>query len=129
MILLDTSVCIRILRGRPETIARHVGNAGNVALPFMVVGELYYGVAKSKDPVAGKLIVDKFTGAIPIIHSTCEIMARFGVIKADLSAKGIHVEDADTLIAAMALELRMPLATGNVRHFSRFQGLELVDSW
>ena len=40
---------------------------------------------------------------------------------------GTPVDDADVLIAATALTLGSPLATGNVRHFSRFSDLTLVN--
>jgi predicted nucleic acid-binding protein len=53
-------------------------------------------------------------------------MARFGVEKARLIAAGTPVEDADVLIAATALVCGGRIATGNVRHFSRFENLEVM---
>ena len=52
MILMDTNVCIRILRGRKDAVRAFSENAGDVAVPFMALGELYYGAARSKDPAA-----------------------------------------------------------------------------
>ncbi|MEI6747237.1 MAG: type II toxin-antitoxin system VapC family toxin, partial [Methylococcaceae bacterium] len=44
----------------------------------------------------------------------------------DLKSKGLLIEAEDLLIAATALGNRMKLATGNVKHFARVSGLELV---
>lgn len=44
----------------------------------------------------------------------------------DLKSKGLLIEAEDLLIAATALANRMKLATGNVKHFARVVGLELV---
>ena len=89
MILLDTNVCIRILRGRKDALEAFSANAGNVAVPFMALGELYYGAARSDDPKLGKSLVDRFAKILPVVHSS-------------------------------------QVATGNIRHFSRFEGLDLL---
>ena len=126
MILLDTNVCIRILRGRKDALEAFSANAGNVAIPFMVLGELYYGAAHSDDPKHGKSLVDRFSQILPVVNSTPEIMERFGIEKARLASAGIPVKDADVLIAAAALAGGCQIATGNIRHFSRFDGLEIL---
>ena len=126
MILMDTNVCIRILRGREDAVRAFSENAGDVAVPFMVLGELYYGAAHSKDPALGKSLVDGFARALPVVESSPSIMARFGVEKARLATAGTPVEDADVLIAATALECGGRIATGNVRHFNRFPNLEIL---
>ena len=126
MILLDTNVCIRILRGRKDALEAFSANAGNVAVPFMVLGELYYGAARSADPRLGKSLVDSFAKILPVVHSTQEAMARFGEEKAKLVAAGTPVEDADIIIASIALVNGFQVATGNIRHFSRFEGLDIL---
>ena len=113
MILMDTNVCIRILRGQEDAVKAFSENDGDVAIPFMVLGELYYGAARSSDPAHGKSLVDRFAKALPVVDSSSDIMARFGVEKA-------------RLIAATALVCGGRIATGNVRHFSRFENLEVM---
>jgi len=128
VILMDTNVCIAILRGNKTVLANYMRHAGNVALPFMAVGELHFGVAKSDRPRQNASVVKEFLSVIPVIHSTADIMSRFGTLKAELQRTGKPVEDADVLIAATALTLNAPLATGNHRHMSRFPGLE-IQNW
>ena len=128
MILLDTNVCIRILRGQKDALKMFARYAGDVAVPAMVTGELYYGAEKSSAPLRSRIIVRRFIDVVPVIQTNDAIMCKFGECKAKLAAKGLLVEDADILIAATALSLDCSLATGNIRHFERFEGLK-IESW
>ena len=53
-------------------------------------------------------------------------MARFGEEKARLAIAGTPVEDADILIASIALVNGFQVATGNIRHFNRFEELDIL---
>ena len=127
MILLDTNVCIRILRRKSETMQFYLRNVGKILLPAMSVAELYYGAERSADPVRGCAVVDDFIDVVPVVQTNNEILQKFGELKAVLAAKGELVGDADTLIAATALMLNIPLATSNVKHFERFPGLKICN--
>ena len=52
---------------------------------------------------------------------------RFGRLKADLEGPGKRIEDYDIAIAAIALSLGARVATMNVRHFARVEGLDIED--
>jgi predicted nucleic acid-binding protein len=49
-------------------------------------------------------------------------------IAGELAARGERLDDADILIGATARMLGIGVATGNVRHFSRIEGLA-VENW
>ena len=55
-------------------------------------------------------------------------MRRFGEIKANLELKGTRLADADIIIASTAIEEGFTLITGNVRHYSRIEGLT-IENW
>ncbi len=44
----------------------------------------------------------------------------------DLKNRGLLIEAEDLLIAATSLANKLKLATGNIKHFKRVEGLELV---
>ena len=44
-----------------------------------------------------------------------------------MCARATPIDDFDLLIAVLALENRCALATGNIRHFSKVDGLSLVN--
>lgn len=128
MILLDTNVLVGILRGDSKLAARFAEHSGDIAIPVMVLGELHYGTEKSSNPARNRLAVAELVDALPVMHTTDEIMALFGKLKASLARRGEIVADADLLIAATALFYDATLVTANVHHFSRFANLKL-DNW
>ena len=127
MILLDSNICVGILRGQRKVIEQYMLHSGNVAVAAMTEGELFYGAECSANPRKNAALVTRFLEEIPIVHTSDAIMRRFGEEKGRLRKAGTPVDDADVLIAAIALTLGSPLATGNVRHFSRFSDLTLVN--
>ena len=127
MILLDTNVCIGILHANPAVLS-HIRNiAETLAIPGMVQGELYYGIEKSAFPERNLARTENLLRNLPVYHTNDKIMRRFGRLKAEQERNGTKVDDADVLIAATAIELGATLATGNIRHFSRFPDLKYVN--
>jgi tRNA(fMet)-specific endonuclease VapC len=127
LIVLDTDICVELLRGNRQIVQRRRETKESLAISFLTVGELHYGVAKSAAPDANRRQVATFLESLPIIHTTDAIMRSFGVTKGELELQGIRLPDADLLIAATALTARASLATGNTRHFERIQGLHLLN--
>ena len=128
MIILDTNICIGILRGDGNVLSAYKRNAGNVAVSAMTVGELFSGAEKSGAVDKNRKTVERFVDAIPVVQTSNAIMRRFAAEKARLATKGTPVEDADCIIAATALALDSRLATGNTKHFSRFPDL-VLENW
>ena len=91
----------------------------------MVLGELYYGIEKSQNRAENLLQTEGFLGTVSVIHADDAVMKKFGDLKATLEKSGNRVDDADIIIAATAICNGATLATGNVKHFSRFEGLKL----
>jgi len=127
LILLDTNVLVGILRGDRGLARKFREFVGDLAIPAMVLGELHYGVAKSSNPARNRLSVMELVEALPVMHTTDEIMVLYGNLKASLAQRGKIVEDADLLIAATAIFYDATLVTANTRHFSRFNGLKIED--
>lgn len=128
MILLDTNVVVRLLRGDDKVRQEYIGHLGDIAIPAMVLGELYLGIEKSDAPQRNLRLLNTLRDSLPVLHTNDLIMETFGVIKARLQKSGTPIEDADLLIAATAMVYKAPLITGNIRHFSRISGLE-IQTW
>ena len=128
MILLDTDVCVEILRGNKKVIQKRAEYPGEVAISFMTVAELYYGAENSQNPVENKTLVEKFTMTVGIVHSDVPILKRFGELKAGLKKKSVLIPDADLFIGATSLEKSEALVTGNAKHFERIDGLK-IENW
>lgn len=128
MILLDTDICIYILRGSNKVIEERKKYPDQVALSFMTLAELYYGAEKSANPIKNRSLIEQFLLTIDVVNSDNQIMQRFGLLKASLESLSSSLSDADLLIAATAMEKCRLLVTGNLKHFGRIEGLRL-ENW
>lgn len=128
--LLDTNICIRLIRGRSEPLLaklrrRRIGSIGISSITF---AELQYGVAKSSDPARNKIALAHFCAPLEVLPFDDQAASTYGRARADLERVGRPVGPLDTLIAAHALSLRVTLVTNNEREFRRIGGLR-VENW
>ncbi|MBA4387034.1 MAG: PIN domain nuclease [Verrucomicrobia bacterium] len=128
MILIDTDICVEILKGNAGVIEMRAKTTDVVAISFMTAGELFYGVMKSDRPARHARVVEEFLRSVIWLNSDAQIMVKFGELKARLALGGELLPDADILVAATALSKCAYLVTGNTGHFSRFSGLRL-ENW
>jgi len=128
MILLDTDICIELLRGNQRIVEKRISYDERVAICFMTVAELYYGAERSKYTQKNINIIDEFLLSIDVINTDVEIMKKFGEIKTKLYNRNILLPDADILIASVALTKCTKLITGNVKHYNRFENLS-IENW
>jgi predicted nucleic acid-binding protein len=128
VILLDTDICIELLRGNTEVIEKRRKYDEKVAVSFMSVAELYYGAEKSEHVSENSSLIEEFLLTVEIVHSDLEILKKFGVIKTGLAKSGEILPDADIFIAATTLAKCSLLITGNVNHFKRIEELR-IENW
>jgi predicted nucleic acid-binding protein len=70
--------------------------------------------------------VDELVRDVPVHPVTIETARLAGRVEGDQAAHGVAIAFEDLLIAATALQLGFGVATGNVRHFERIPGLNVV---
>jgi tRNA(fMet)-specific endonuclease VapC len=128
LILLDTDICIELLRGNAKVIEKRQSYDENVAVSFMSVAKLYYGAEKSDHVPENNSLIEEFLLTVEIIHSDVEILKKFGGLKAILAKSGHILADADIFIAATVLVKCSMLITGNVNHFKRIEELR-IENW
>ena len=128
MRILDTDICIAILRGHTGIIERRRHTLDRVVTTWITAGELFYGAAKSRDPIGNKKLVERFLETLPILSLDIIAAQFFGVLKAALEAEGRRLADADLWIGATGRAHRATVVTGNTRHFDRIAGLQL-ENW
>ena len=128
MILLDTDVCIELLRGNALVLEKRATCDDSVAISFMTLAELFYGVERSNNREKNTRLVEEFILSLTILQSDRLIMQKFGELKAMFYQRQIMLPDADIFIAATALTKCSKLIAGNEKHFSRFDGL-LLENW
>jgi predicted nucleic acid-binding protein len=114
-VLLDTTVLIDLLRGRPRTVERLVMLRRRGGVPFTTpinVEEIHRGLRPAEHDAAMRLFDGLRIAPIGRLDG-----ARAGDWRRDHATAGITLAQADCLIAATAVSIGVPLATGNPKHF------------
>lgn len=128
--LLDTNICIYIIKRRPEEIFNKflTLSLGSVAISSITLAELDYGISKSTFPERNKEALEKFLTPIEVIEFGVEAAEQYGKIRFDLEKKGTPIGPLDLLIAAHAKSLNLTLVTNNEKEFTRISDLK-VENW
>lgn len=128
-ILLDTNICIYIIKRQPAAVLKHflAYQVGDIGISSITLSELRYGVAKSAHREKNTKALDEFIIPLEVVSFDEEAARIYGDIRATLEKAGTPIGAMDTLIAAHALSLGIPLVTNNAREFSRIPALDIVD--
>ncbi|CAN5476007.1 hypothetical protein BH18ACT8_BH18ACT8_14090 [soil metagenome] len=124
LVLLDTTVLIDVLRGRPalQRLRLMHDRLDVPATSPVNVEEIVRGLRPAEQASATDLVDGLFV--VPLDRAAGN---RAGAWRRDFALRGITLSQADCLIAAAALSAGGRLATGNPRHFPMPQ-LE-VEHW
>ena len=129
--LLDTDICIYLIKKKPQSVIRRLIKLPNseVGLSTISVFELQFGVENSQSKIKSQRALNHFLDPIqhilPIDRQAAEYAAS---IRADLKQKGTPIGPYDVLIAAVALSKNLILVSNNTKEFQRVDGLKL-ENW
>lgn len=132
MYLFDTDVLSRVVKASPPKALIERLSRIPRGLQFtssINVAELYYGACRTgrrEELIEAyeKLVFSRLT----VLPFDIESARTFGRLKASLEVRGLPRSEPDLRIAAIALQHRLMIVTGNVRHFSDIPGLA-VENW
>jgi tRNA(fMet)-specific endonuclease VapC len=124
--LLDTNVVIALLEGDTAVLS-NLEQAAEVFVPAVVLGELFFGAAKSGRPSENTSKVEQFAAGITVISCDVDVAREYGRLKQSLREKGRPLPENDIWIAAAALYHGMVLVTRD-RHFEAVEEL-LTSPW
>lgn len=125
--LLDTNIVSAHLR-RPTALAhRFVQHVGRLAIPTVVLAELFAWAYGRPDPATILDPIRTLLAQFEILPFGPECAERFGQLRAELRRGGITVDAVDLMIASVALAHDLSLVTANTRHFAVIPGLSVVN--
>lgn len=127
--LLDTNICIYIMKQQPEKVAKKFNSLhpGDVAISSISLSELTYGANKSQYIQRNILNLKKFIHPIQILQYDTQAAFHYGEIRAYLEKNGIPIGALDMLIAAHAMSINATLVTNNTKEFLRVKNLKVVN--
>lgn len=129
MYLLDTNICVYVIRKRPESVYRRLSSTGerSVAISVITAFELEVGALRA----AGKHYseaVRLFIAELPVLPLEDSARTVYGQLRTALERRGEIIGAYDMLIAAHALTLNATLVTNNEKEFRRVKGLR-IENW
>lgn len=129
--LLDSDVCITVLRGKSALLERRFKQAlidDESVLSSITVMELWYGVWRSHRPdVQRERLLTFLKGAPPVLPFDDADAEACAELRAELAVLGTPIGHYDALLAGQARRRGLTIVTGNVREFSRVRGLKVED--
>ena len=127
--LLDTNVCIQLIRQRSPVLLARIRSfeTGDLGLSTITVAELQYGVFKSRYAEQNAAALEAFLLPFDVWPFREDAAAAYGRIRTELEIRGEPIGSLDTLLAAHAVALGVPIVTHNTREFRRVPGLDVED--
>ena len=128
--LLDTNICIYIIKKRPPRVLHKLTemDISDVGISSITLSELEYGVEKSRFPQRNRIALLEFLSPIEIYNYDDLAAKEYGIIRAKLEKKGTIIGSLDMLIAAHAISMGSILITNNENEFKKVHGLK-VENW
>lgn len=132
-ILLDTTAVSAVMHRMPGALARlRRYRPGEVILSSPVAAEIAFGVRRLQEGSRKRRNLEaeyrRLREAVRWRDWTEEAAVHFGREKARLQSLGQSLDDMDLAIASIALSIDAGVATHNLRHFERVDGLD-IDDW
>lgn len=126
--LLDTNLCIRVLRDRPRELRERFNlEAEGLCISTVVLTELLHGAAKSNRPQQNRAEVERFAARLAVLDFDQAAADHAADIRANLERRGQPIGGYDLLIAGHARSRGLTVVTGNLSEFRRVDGLRCED--
>ena len=126
--LLDTDTCSAHMRQPTRLAHRFIQPMGRLAIPTIVLAELYAGAYKHPNPPRLLALIGDLLQEVHVLDFDSACAERFGQVRGTLLQQGISVSRMDLLIASVALVHDLTLVTHNTADYLNVPGLRL-DNW
>ena len=126
--LLDTNVCVDVMKGHPQVCARLEANSpADCAISSITAFELAMGVRRCSQPDRERKKLQKLFAVIAVLPFDLAAADGAARVRHDLESSGLKIGPYDLLIAGHALSASLALVSNNRREFVRLPALRLVD--
>lgn len=126
--MLDTSMCIYLMKSQPEQVAKRFAQCyvGAVVMSAITYAELEYGVTVADNSARERRNLASLIEDIPVVPFGLEAATAYGPIRE--ATRDRKKDQLDKLIAAHVTSLNVTLVTNNERDFEAYPGL-IIENW
>ena len=130
MYMLDTDICIYIIKRKPESVLKRLERLqpGQLVMSVITFAELMNGAKKSQQVEGNIATLNELAELLEIRPFDQKAAVVYGDVRSTLEKKGNIIGSNDLLIAAHALSLNLILVTNNENEFKRVDGLR-IENW
>lgn len=130
MYLLDTDICIYIIKARPVGVLNQLRKKykKGLAISTITLAELEHGVCNSSRPEQNAIALSGFLSIIEVLPFDTKAAQAYGKIRTDLKKTGRTISPLDMLIAAHAMSGNLILVTNNTKEFTRIKDIR-IENW
>jgi tRNA(fMet)-specific endonuclease VapC len=124
-LILDTNALSAIADG-DESVAERVTGAEVLAVPVIVLGEYWIGVAQSRHRASYEGWLREWVAAVTVLEVNESTTYSYAEIALELRKTGKPIPSNDLWIAALCRQHSLPLVSRD-RHFDFVTGLRRLD--
>jgi tRNA(fMet)-specific endonuclease VapC len=130
MYMLDTNICIYVLKKRPTSVLEKFDKVrkDQIYISIITYAELKFGVEKSLSKKMNQEILEEFTARLQIRLWDEEAANHYANIRYHFERQGRSIGNMDLMIASHARSCGYKLVTNNLREFNRVPALKL-ENW
>jgi len=131
MFMLDTNICIFIIKKRHEKVLEKIRRNRNKGLYIssITLAELEFGIENAGDEhkARNRVALMEFLSIFGIKIFDENASKEYGKIRKELKDRNCLIGPLDMLIGAHAKSMKMTLVTNNVGEFGRIKDLKIAD--
>ena len=128
--MLDTNICIYLLKGQPQSVLKRLAQQdfGDVVMSCLSLAELRRGIGRQAGDTqkADEAALQLLLQDVMALDFDAAAAHAFGVLGSSATLK--RGKAIDNLIAAHAISQQATLVTNNEKDFKGYPGL-LVENW
>lgn len=124
MFCLDTNIIIDFFRGDEKLKSKL--DQGAFCITPIILAELFKGAHLAKQKDAALKLIHEFSNRVTMLEFDEEACEIFGNKFAELSKKGTQTQEADLIIASIAMAHNASIVTRNQKDFEKIPGLTVV---
>lgn len=117
MLILDTDVCLSILKGSAKSKDLFSGNGDEICVTFITVNELFFAANRSGDSIGNRILAEKFLLTVRIIHPDLAVLKYLADLQSTLKKKGKNPCLQDMLIYSISRVHGARLVTGQSKRY------------
>lgn len=128
--MLDTNICIYIIKKRPNSILQKFQKIKDtdVCISVITFAELQYGVERSSSKKLNQQVINDFISRLLVLPWDNKAAIEYGKLRNTLNKKGTPVGNMDLMIASHAVSLKMTIVSNNLKEFRRIPKLQ-YENW